>query len=89
MLEKDRKLRYQSTADIRTDLQRLKRDSDWGRAASATTQGRAEVRGEIHLGSMDGGDCCDNCSYRTRRGRLVGLLAQGARVDRQRHHCLL
>jgi len=27
-LEKDRKLRYQSAADIRTDLQRLKRESD-------------------------------------------------------------
>ena len=34
-LEKDRKLRYQSAADIRTDLQRLKRDSDSGRAAVA------------------------------------------------------
>jgi eukaryotic-like serine/threonine-protein kinase len=32
-LEKDRKLRYQSAADIRTDLQRLKRDSDTARAA--------------------------------------------------------
>jgi tetratricopeptide (TPR) repeat protein/predicted Ser/Thr protein kinase len=32
-LEKDRKLRYQNAADIRTDLQRLKRDSDSGRAA--------------------------------------------------------
>ena len=30
-LEKDRKLRYQSAADIRTDLQRLKRDSDSAR----------------------------------------------------------
>jgi len=37
-LEKDRKLRYQSAAEIRTDLQRLKRDSDSGRAAAATTQ---------------------------------------------------
>src|SRR5271166_5794872 len=34
-LEKDRKLRYQSAAEIRTDLQRLKRDSDSGRAAVA------------------------------------------------------
>jgi len=32
-LEKDKKLRYQSAADMRTDLQRLKRDSDGGRAA--------------------------------------------------------
>jgi serine/threonine protein kinase len=32
-LEKDRKLRYQNAADIRTDLQRLKRDSDSRRGA--------------------------------------------------------
>src|ERR1700675_331923 len=37
-LEKDRKLRYQSAAEIRTDLQRLKRDSDSGRVAAATAQ---------------------------------------------------
>jgi eukaryotic-like serine/threonine-protein kinase len=36
-LEKDRKLRYQHAAEIRTDLQRLKRDTDPGRAA-ATAQ---------------------------------------------------
>jgi tetratricopeptide (TPR) repeat protein/predicted Ser/Thr protein kinase len=35
-LEKDRKLRYQNAADMRTDLQRLKRDSDSGGAAAAT-----------------------------------------------------
>ena len=37
-LEKDRELRYQSAADIRTDLQRLKRDTESGRAALAVTQ---------------------------------------------------
>jgi Tfp pilus assembly protein PilF/predicted Ser/Thr protein kinase len=34
-LEKDRKLRYQNAADLRTDLQRLKRDSESGRSAVA------------------------------------------------------
>ena len=34
-LEKDRKLRYQSAADLRSDLQRLKRDSDSGRTGVA------------------------------------------------------
>jgi TolB-like protein/Tfp pilus assembly protein PilF len=33
-LEKDRKLRYQSAADLRTDLARLKRDTDTGRSAA-------------------------------------------------------
>jgi Tol biopolymer transport system component/predicted Ser/Thr protein kinase len=33
-LEKDRKLRYQNASDMRTDLVRLKRDSDSGRSAA-------------------------------------------------------
>jgi TolB-like protein/tetratricopeptide (TPR) repeat protein/predicted Ser/Thr protein kinase len=36
-LEKDRKLRYQSAADVRTDLARLKRDTDTSRSAVAAT----------------------------------------------------
>ncbi len=35
-LEKDRTLRYQSATDLRTDLARLKRDSDSGRIPSAS-----------------------------------------------------
>ncbi len=39
LLEKDRELRYQSAAELRADLKRLKRDTDSGRSAavSATT----------------------------------------------------
>jgi len=36
-LEKDRKLRYQNAADIRTDLKRLKRDTGSGHEAIATS----------------------------------------------------
>src|ERR1700738_2742499 len=36
-LEKDRNLRYQHAGDIRTDLQRLKRDTDTGRAVAASS----------------------------------------------------
>jgi eukaryotic-like serine/threonine-protein kinase len=36
-LEKDKKLRYQNAADIRTDLQRLKRDASSGQAVVAAT----------------------------------------------------
>src|SRR5664279_4307170 len=36
-LEKDRNLRYQHAADIRTDLQRLKRDTDTGRSFTASS----------------------------------------------------
>jgi len=44
-LEKDRNLRYQHAADMRTDLQRLKRDFESGRsfAASSGTVGVAET----------------------------------------------
>jgi serine/threonine protein kinase len=35
-LEKDRNLRYQNAADMRTDLQRLKRDTETGRFAAAS-----------------------------------------------------
>ncbi|HMK21982.1 MAG TPA: serine/threonine-protein kinase, partial [Terriglobales bacterium] len=38
-LEKDRNLRYQHAADIRADLQRLKRDTDTSRAVAAASSG--------------------------------------------------
>ena len=41
-LEKDRSLRYQHACDIRTDLQRLKRDSESARATTATSRGKSK-----------------------------------------------
>ena len=41
-LEKDRKLRYQSAADLRSDLARLKRDTDPSRSAASGVNARAD-----------------------------------------------
>ena len=43
-LEKDKKLRYQSAADMRTDLQRLKRDTDTGRLSATAGAGSVGER---------------------------------------------
>jgi len=43
-LEKDREMRYQSVSELRTDLRRLKRDSDSGRAATTAEDAESSKR---------------------------------------------
>jgi serine/threonine protein kinase/Tol biopolymer transport system component len=57
-LEKDRNLRYQNAADMRTDLQRLKRDTESGRAPSLSAAHRAKPPSRINwnlLAAIGGG----------------------------------
>ncbi len=53
-LEKDRNLRYQHAADVRTDLQRLKRDSESGHLAGAAGSGWAATQAHGRLGLAKG-----------------------------------
>ncbi len=47
-LEKDRNLRYQSAADMRADVQRLKRDTDSGRAVAQSSGAMPAIQEPAH-----------------------------------------
>jgi tetratricopeptide (TPR) repeat protein len=49
-LEKDREMRYQSASELRTDLKRLKRDTDSGRAASVAAVSPGPAEGASRMG---------------------------------------
>jgi len=50
-LEKDRRLRYQSAADLRADLARVKRDTDASRSAVSISEARPTVSGAADVQS--------------------------------------
>ena len=51
-LEKDRNLRYRSAAELRTDLQRLKRDTETARVTAAEPKGGAGRSGRVWLAGL-------------------------------------
>jgi eukaryotic-like serine/threonine-protein kinase len=53
-LEKDLNLRYQRASDMRSDLQRLKRDADTGRVTTATSGSVAIAQERVSRGSATG-----------------------------------
>jgi eukaryotic-like serine/threonine-protein kinase len=71
-LEKDLALRYQHASDIRTDLQRLKRDSDSGRAVAAHSSESA--RSTQALAAVAAADTIAT-PVRSRRNLLLGAVA--------------
>ena len=81
-LEKDRNLRYQHAADMRADLQRLKRDTDSGRPASAGTSVGTHRRSK----TLE-----RNCHLRARctgvSSRQLPLSAQDTELTQQAPSC--
>ena len=81
-LEKDPKLRYQHAADLRSDLQRLKRDTDTGRsgsvraaavAAVATTATSATSIAPPAAAAHDSGGSAVSAVAREHRGKLIAV----------------
>jgi len=73
-LEKDRKLRYQHASDIRTDLQRLKRDTDSGRLGASPPAGVATSISSASSPSQTSGTAIIAAAKRHKWGMVAGVV---------------
>jgi eukaryotic-like serine/threonine-protein kinase len=71
-LEKDLALRYQHASDIRADLQRLKRDTDTGRAVAAYASESARNTGPVSAAAVSQ---VSSAPSKSRRSLLLGAAA--------------
>src|SRR5437764_14411084 len=75
-LEKDRRLRYQSAADLRGDLQRLKRDLSSGRRRAASEQVAEKSVAVLYFDDLSGAKEADYL----RDGRTEDVTAELAKL---------
>jgi eukaryotic-like serine/threonine-protein kinase len=73
-LEKDRKLRYQHASDVRTDLQRLKRDSESGRLGASPPADVATGISSASSPSQTSGTAIIAAAKRHKWGMVAGVV---------------
>ena len=75
-LEKDRELRYQAASDIRTDLKRLRRDTDSGRMSSAGANSVQSSSPVQNAGGVQNSSSAQNVSADRGPGSSTAIAAQ-------------